>query len=149
MPPIYSYTGLLQTDRAHKSTSWNKESSHPKFNLCNSPLPLPPSQDLMIYTIFSISYFYEIYDVDFQRNEKRKQHRGNGKTCIIHILDSQCSNHWDMTVLVITVHFVSNKTLGASRWKSSLLSWTGKPCFAPASLVITLFYSAHAWLPGL
>lgn len=64
----------------------------------------------MIYMISSIPYVYEIYDVDIQWNEKIKQHRENDNTCIIHT-DSQFSNHWDMTVLMTPIYFVSSKRL--------------------------------------
>lgn len=55
----------------------------------------------MIYMISSILYFCEICVVDIQWNGRRKQHRGKDKVCIIRTLDSQFSNHWD-----ITIHFV-------------------------------------------
>lgn len=56
--------------------------------------------------ISSISYFCEICVVDIQWNGRRKQHRGKDKACIICTLDSQFSNHWDITVLMTPIHFV-------------------------------------------
>ena len=59
----------------------------------------------MIYMISNIPYLSDMYDDDNQWSERGKQRRENDKTWVIHMLDSQFSNHEDVTVLMTSIHF--------------------------------------------